>query len=163
MIYESPAIDRQAALKDIFHQMFLGTYGVRPKNDVRIAKLLEFIDKQKGSIGWDLEHVCRDLRLAVSGAYAARLFKRQTGIGVREYAKKRRLLIAVERLETTDLPIKVIAADLGYKALPDFTRMFKEHFHLKPTEFRAQSHRGSKTEDLRTRGKRHLARANRAA
>jgi AraC-like DNA-binding protein len=165
MIYESPAIDRQAALKDVFHHMFLGTHGVRPKSDLRIAKLLEFIDKQEGSIGWDLQHVCRELRLDISGAYAARLFKRHTGVGVREYAKKKRMLIAAERLKITDLPIKVIAAELGYKALPDFTRMFKGHFHLKPTEFRAQSLREGKTDDLGTRGKRErrLARTKQAA
>jgi AraC-like DNA-binding protein len=165
MIYESPAIDRQAALKDVFHQMFLGTHGVRPKGDLRTAKLLEFIDKQEGSVGWDLQHVCRELRLDISGAYAARLFKRHTGVGVREYAKKKRLLMAADRLKTTDLPIKVIAAGLGYKALPDFTRMFKRYFHVRPTQFRAQSLRDGKTKDLRTGGKRerHLARTKQVA
>src|ERR1700688_3522683 len=98
MIYESPAIERQAALKDVFHQTFLGTRGVGPKGDLRIAKLVEFIDKQEGSIGWGLQHVCRELRLDISGAYAARLFKRHTGIGIREYAKEKRLLTAAERL-----------------------------------------------------------------
>jgi AraC-like DNA-binding protein len=165
MVYESPAIERQATLQDVFHHMFAGTHGVNPKGDLRTAKLLEFIDRQEGSIGWDLQHVCRELRLDVSGAYAARLFKRQTGIGVREYAKKRRLLMAAERLKTTYIPIKVIAAELGYKALPDFTRMFKRHFHLKPTEFREQSLREGKIENLRTHSKRerHLARTKQAA
>ena len=59
MIYESPAIDRQATLNDIFHQIFLGTHGVRPKGDLRIAKLAEFIDRQEGSIGWDLQQIGR--------------------------------------------------------------------------------------------------------
>jgi AraC-like DNA-binding protein len=165
MIYESPAIERQATLRDVLHHMFCGTRGVRPKGDWRIAKLLEFIDRQDGSIGWNLQHVCRELRLDVSGAYAARIFKRHIGIGVREYAKKKRLLMAAELLKTTDLPIKVIATELGYKAVPDFTRMFKGHFHSKPTEFREHSLRQGKTKAFRLRrnGERRLARTRQAA
>jgi len=99
-------------------------------------KLVHFIDSQEGSIGWDLDHACRELRLDISGAYAARLFKRCTGLGVREYSKKKRLLMAAERLTTTDIPIKAIAAEFGYQSLPHFTRRFKKQFRLSPTDFR---------------------------
>jgi len=99
-------------------------------------KLLHFIDDHDGRVGWGLDRACRELRLEISGAYAARLFKRCTGLGVREYAKKKRLLMAAERLKITDLPIKVIAAEFGYQSLPHFTRRFKEQFRLSPTEFR---------------------------
>jgi len=101
-------------------------------------KLLHFIDSNDGSIGWDLDHACRELRLDISGAYAARLFKRCTGLGVRQYAKKKRLLMAAERLTTTDIPIKAIAAEFGYRSLPHFTRRFKEQFRLSPTDFRKE-------------------------
>jgi AraC-like DNA-binding protein len=104
--------------------------------DRRIVKLVHFIDSHEGSIGWDLDHACRELSLDISGAYAARLFKRCTGLGVREYAKKKRLLMAAERLKNTDLPVKVIAAEFGYRSLAHFTRRFKERFRLCPSEFR---------------------------
>jgi len=75
---------------------------------------LHFIDSHEGNIRWDLGHACQELRLDISGAHAARLFKRYIGLGVREYAKKKRLLMAAERLKTTDLPVKAIASEFGY-------------------------------------------------
>jgi len=48
------------------------------------------------------------------------------------------LLRAAERLKATDLPIKVIAAEFGYRKPVDFARIFKEQYRLSPTEFRKQ-------------------------
>lgn len=104
--------------------------------DWRIAKLLEFIESGEGRVGWDLNHICQELRLNISGPYAAQLFKRCIGLGIREYSKKNRLLLAAERLEIPDLPIKVIAAEIGYRSVAHFSRRFKEQFHVSPTEFR---------------------------
>ena len=136
MVYESPAVQYRGALDDVLGRLFPLPRQGRPGVDWRIMKLLHFIDDHSGRVGWGLDHACRELRLEISGAYAARLFKRCTGLGVREYAKKKRLLMAAERLKITDLPIKVIAAEFGYQSLPHFTRRFKEQFRLSPTEFR---------------------------
>src|SRR5260370_41215016 len=45
---------------------------------------------------------------------AASLFRRQTGIGLREYTKRKRLLTAPALLKTTPLFIKQVAVELGY-------------------------------------------------
>ena len=136
MAYESPAVQYRGVLDDVLRGLFPHLGQERPGVDWRIMKLLHFIDGHDGRLGWDLDRACRELRLDISGAYAARLFKRCTGFGVREYAKKKRLLLAAERLKITDVPVKVIAAEFGYQSLPHFTRRFKEQFHLSPTEFR---------------------------
>ena len=136
MVYESPAVQYQGAFNDVLRRLFPHPRKEQLSLDRRIMKLLHFIDSHDGSIGWDLDHACRELRLDISGAYAARLFKRCTGLGVREYSKKKRLLMAAERLTTTDIPIKAIAAEFGYQSLPHFTRRFKEQFRLSPTDFR---------------------------
>lgn len=136
MVYESPTVQYQGAFNDILRRLFPLLPKDRLSVDQRIMKLLHFIDSHEGGIGWDLDHACRELRLDISGAYAARLFKRCTGLGVREYSKKKRLLMAAERLTTTDIPIKAIAAEFGYRSLPHFTRRFKEQFRLSPTDFR---------------------------
>ncbi len=104
--------------------------------DRRVAKLVEAINGHSGAMDWNLEHACRELHLGISPAYAARLFKRNIGWGVREYAKKRRLLTAIERLIATSLPMKTIAAELGYRKPFDFARLFKKQFGLSPTRFR---------------------------
>jgi AraC-like DNA-binding protein len=138
MVYESPAVQYQGAFNNVLRRLFPHPRKERLSLDRRIMKLLHFIDSHAGSIGWGIDRACRELRLDISGAYAARLFKRCTGLGVREYAKKKRLFMAAERLTTTDIPIKAIAAEFGYQSLPHFTRRFKAQFHLSPTDFRKE-------------------------
>lgn len=71
-------------------------------------------------------------------AYAGQLFKRDTQLGVRKYAKKQRFLKAAERIAATELPIKMIAAEFGYRQASDFTRFFREQCLLNPMTFRKQ-------------------------
>ena len=107
--------------------------------DQRIAKLTTFIDSHDGrSRGGSCTHLPRtQVRYFVLDA--ARLFKLSRGLGVREYAKKKRLSAAAELLRTTDLSVKAIAVEFGYRSPPDFTRRFKEQFHLSPTDFRKRA------------------------
>jgi len=139
MIYESPAVRYQGGLDDLLHHLLPSSPASQNDVDQRIAKLTRFIDSHAGRVGWNLEEACRELKLEISGAYAAQLFKRYTGLGIREYAKKKRLSAASELLTTTDLSVKAIAAEFGYRSPPDFSRRFKEQFHLSPSEFRKRS------------------------
>jgi AraC-like DNA-binding protein len=148
MTYESPAVRYQGGLNDLLHRLLPTLPSARNDADLRIAKLTNFIDSHDGRIGWDLEHACRELKLDITGAYAARLFKRSIGLGVREYAKKKRLSAAAELLKTTDLSVKAIAAEFGYRSPPDFTRKFKEQFHLSPTDFRRRTLCEANTSEL---------------
>lgn len=136
VFYEPPAVRYRGALNDLLRRLVPDRRTTRPGMDRRITKLLDFIESQEGRVGWNLDHVCQELRLNMSGPYAARLFKRCTGLGVRDYAKKKRLLLAAERLEVPDLPVKVIAAEFGYRSVAHFSRRFREEFRLSPTEFR---------------------------
>jgi two-component system, response regulator YesN len=104
--------------------------------DWRVAKLKAYIDNHAGGVDCSLGRICQKLGLGISAAYAARLFKRNTGMGVREYAKMKRLEIAAERLTSTNVPVKLIAADLGYKTTLDFIRLFTKQHHLSPAKFR---------------------------
>jgi AraC-like DNA-binding protein len=56
---------------------------------------------------------------------------------VRKYAKEKRLSRAVELLIVTDLPIKTIAADLGYRKPFDLARAFRKRYGFTPSRFRA--------------------------
>src|ERR1700691_3734028 len=110
--------------------------------DWRVAKLVAFVDSHDGGLGWNLEQACQELGLGISPAYAGKLFKRETGLGVREYAKMKRLSFAAERLTATNVPIKVIASGLGYRHVPDFTRFFKNQQLMPPASFRQARHVG---------------------
>jgi AraC-like DNA-binding protein len=103
--------------------------------DWRIEKLKDFIDNCEGKIE-DLEALCEQLQLDISGRYAGMLFKRLIGVGLREYSMRQRVNIAAKRLRATPGSIKEIAADVGYQRSAELCRRFKEVFHLSPTQYR---------------------------
>lgn len=106
--------------------------------DSRADKLRSLIDRKDGQVGWNLDTLCQLLSLGISGAHAGRLFKRQFGIGIREYAAGRRLIKAAHLLRTTTLCVKTISGNLGYRSTADFSRRFKQEFQLTPTDYRKQ-------------------------
>lgn len=114
--------------------------GIDQAVDWRVKRILSLIDSEDGKIGSDMADVCRKLDLGISADYATKLFKRETGIGFREYGARKRLMKAASQLAETSLSIKVIAADLGYNIPQAFSRRFKFQYQVKPTEYRRQQH-----------------------
>jgi AraC-like DNA-binding protein len=136
MAYESPVLRQHGTLGEVLLRLLPPQDQAVPNIDVRVRRLVQSIDIKIGSTEWDLEDACRELKLDISSAHAARLFKRYTGMGVREYAKKKRLTQAAKRLIATNLSIKAIAAEFGYRKPVDFARTFKQQYHLTPSQFR---------------------------
>jgi AraC-like DNA-binding protein len=139
--YEAPTFRYEGDLNDLLRSLLPCPPRTRIDGDQRIAKLTDFIDGRNGRIGLNLKDTCRELKLNISAPYAARLFKLSRGLGIREYAKKRRLSAAAEFLTTTDLSVKAIAVECGYRTPPDFTRRFKKYFRLSPSDFRKRAPR----------------------
>ncbi len=137
MVYKRPVIQILDTLDAFFAQLLPRKFSVSACTDWRAQKLKEFIDRHSGRLAWNLDDICRELNLSMSGRQARRLFKGSTGIGIKEYAKSMRLAAAAEQLQTTNVPVKAIAADFGYKRTADFARSFKELFRVTPLEFRS--------------------------
>jgi transcriptional regulator GlxA family with amidase domain len=57
-----------------------------------------------------------------------------------DFLKELRLGRAARLLETTDLPVKTIAARVGFSSRSHFSRAFKAAMHLEPTAYRASTH-----------------------
>jgi transcriptional regulator GlxA family with amidase domain len=139
MSYEPPLLQDEGELGDVLRRLLRKPrQKTRRLEDCRIRNLASYIEHHIAG-EWSLADACRELKLDISAAYAARLFKRYTGLGVREYAAKMRLQMAADRLTTTDLPIKVIAAECGYRNHCDLDRRFRERYHLSPTRFREKT------------------------
>lgn len=117
-------------------QLLGGTEETYRGVDWRVMELQRYIDRHEGKVGRSLCRVCEELDLGISGHYAARLFRECIGIGAREYAKRKRLRGAIQRLYNTSLSVKEIAADLGYQNIRKFSRTFRQELCLNPTEFR---------------------------
>lgn len=139
MVYERPTLRLQGKFNDVLRRLMPVSLPGENTNDWRVDRLLQFLAQHFDRLDWNLPQVCRQLKLDISAPHAARLFKRHTGMGIREYAKKRRLSRAAERLTATNLPIKVISAESGYRKPIDFARGFKAQYQLSPSEFRRRS------------------------
>lgn len=135
-IYERSRIECLGTIRVFLEQLLTEIPKATHGMDWRVKKLQEFIDAQDGKAGWDLDEVCRELGLGICGTYAGKLFKRAMGMGLREYAMKKRLKTAADRLTTTTCSIKEIAGDLGYRSPRDLARGFHKTLRLSPTQCR---------------------------
>lgn len=63
-------------------------------------------------------------------------FKEAHGQGLYEYLLKVRLKKAYDLLSQTDLPVKTIARQLGYKSSSSFVSMFKKKTGISPEQWR---------------------------
>lgn len=137
-MYQSPEVIPHNGLARVLQSLQPEVLIRASDADRRACKLRRLIDANNGQVGWNLGAACRALGLGISGAHAGRLFKRQFGIGVRDYAAGKRLIKAAHLLLTTSLCVKTISGDLGYKSTADFTRKFKHEFGVSPTGYRDQ-------------------------
>src|SRR5262249_34051831 len=65
-----------------------------------------------------------------------RIFRGLIGESIAEHQRRLRLERAARRLRDTDRPILDIALDAGYDSHEAFTRAFRAHFDMAPSEFR---------------------------
>ena len=70
-------------------------------------------------------------------AYLGQLIKKSTGLTFHALLNQIRLQKATNILQTNpDVPIKDLAASLGFSDAYYFTRVFKQHFGVSPREYR---------------------------
>lgn len=71
-----------------------------------------------------------------SATYAERIFRQKTGRSIHAYLSRLRLENAKKLLETTDIPVKVVAANCGYGSAQYFSRAFLKVHGRPPLSFR---------------------------
>lgn len=72
----------------------------------------------------------------VSSTYLCKLFKNELGIGFNEFLTQIRLEESEKLLATTNLPIREIAARIGYTDEKYYSKLFKKVTGIKPTDYR---------------------------
>ncbi len=99
----------------------------------RISEVMSYIDKYyTADLG--IEELAAHVKLSASHLHAR--FKEFVGITPHHYLIKRRMRAARHSLATSDMPIKVIASDIGYANTESFCRAFKEHFGITAAGYR---------------------------
>lgn len=74
--------------------------------------------------------------LHVSREHLARVFQEQIGRTPYQYVLREKLLLACHLLKSTELPIQEISTRTGCSSLALFSRRFRSHFHMSPSQFR---------------------------
>ncbi len=81
--------------------------------------------------------------LHLSKEYIAYIFKKEVGKTVVEYTNERKMLIAKSMIQTGELSLPSIAEHLGFESYSYFSRVFKKHFKVSPSGFKAQKEKWS--------------------
>lgn len=77
-------------------------------------------------------------KLNSNASYLSTQFKKITGNTYTEYVQKKRMEHAIFLLNTTSLQIQTISQYCGISDLNYFSKIFKKHVHLSPTEYRKE-------------------------
>jgi AraC-like DNA-binding protein len=81
-------------------------------------------------------------RLHCSARHFSRVFREEAGVPFREHQRRMRLSRAGRILAESDAKVIQAAYDSGYRHLGLFNTMFKKHFGMTPTEWRARARGG---------------------
>ena len=105
----------------------LAPWQVRRVKDILTSGLAESIS---------LSHLAGEVRL--SSSHFARAFKASTGTSPHRWQTIMRLERARVLLETTDLPVTAVAAEVGYDDTGYFGRAFRREYGFTPTGYRRE-------------------------
>ncbi len=75
-------------------------------------------------------------KLCISRCYLRDIFVRYAGMSPLEYKQKRRMEYACWLLSQSNYPVGIIANSVGYDDPLQFSREFKKHFSVSPSEYR---------------------------
>lgn len=75
--------------------------------------------------------------IGLNPEYFTRLFKKETGHNIKDYILQCKFTIAKDLLTNSNLPISMVALELGYSNFSHFTQMFKRVEGLTPKEYRS--------------------------
>jgi len=70
--------------------------------------------------------------------YLTRLFKKSTGASLIEYVTETRIKKSIILLNESNLPISTVASEVGYDNLTYFSKLFKKHVGITPSDYRRQ-------------------------
>lgn len=68
--------------------------------------------------------------------YFSRIFRKETGLGYKEYLLKTKMDYAEKLLANTSMPVTLIASKVGYENFTNFSQMFRKMTGMTPSDYR---------------------------
>ena len=107
---------------------------VKEEMDNRIANVCEIITHNLAK-NFSIEELAQQVFLSPSRL--SHLFKDALGISLVQWREEQRILEAKKLLYFSDIPINSLAKSLGYDDPFYFSKIFKKHTNLSPSQFRS--------------------------
>lgn len=103
--------------------------------EVQIQKALAYIEENlERDVG--LQQLAQHVHLHPN--HLSEVFKRETGMTFVEYVTRQKMTRATELLTLSPAKVSEIAMRVGYGDVKYFTRLFKKHLGMTPSEYRGQ-------------------------
>lgn len=133
------------SLKKGIHYLKTAIAGVsaRDESDDVIRRATDYI---LSNLSLDLTVKDVAEHVSFSPEYFSKLFKKETGENVKNYILRVKVDAAKDMLKTPNIPISIIASELGYSNFSHFTQMFRKHESITPSEYRKQFLKGEDKE-----------------
>ncbi|MBP3902406.1 MAG: response regulator [Blautia sp.] len=71
--------------------------------------------------------------------YFSRVFRKETGLGYKEYVLKTKMDYAEKLLANTSIPVTLVASKVGYENFTNFSQMFKKITGMAPSDYRKKA------------------------
>lgn len=75
--------------------------------------------------------------LNIDRSYLSRIFKSISAMSTQQFIISIKMETASQYLKNKSITVKEIARDVGYDDQMEFSKQFKKHFHMSPTQWRA--------------------------
>lgn len=101
---------------------------------LQLPQVLQFVDENCYHPDFTLAYLAD--HFGVSSVYMSSFFTKRMHVNLSDYLWELRLQRSKKLLETTDLTIERIAAEVGYDIVSSFRRKFKQEVGISPSEYR---------------------------
>jgi two-component system response regulator YesN len=111
------------------------TKQIMDDNNSFILSAIQYIDENYRQKGLKLQEIAE--AICLSPNYLSYLFKKIVGINLWDYVTKLRMEEAKRLILTTDMRRYEISDEIGYESPEHFSKIFKKHFGVNPSEIKS--------------------------